>query len=470
MRMLIGGEWIDREARTTVTRPYDGAAIDTVPAASAGDVRAAIDAAEAGAAAMRGLAPHERSSMLRRAAGLLDDAREEIAHLLAQEVGKTIKEARGEASRPPAIFELCAEATRDLGGELLPYGAAPGTENRRGYWMRVPVGIVSAISPFNFPAALSAHKVGPALAAGNAVVLKPAGKTPLALLRLAEAVVEAGFPPGALNVVTCSGADAEPMLTDPRVRAITFTGSTEVGETITRKAGIKRLHLELGSNSAVAVMADADLDDAWDRLVSGPFTVAGQVCISVQRILVEESGYARFLEEYVPRVQALRTGDPLDESTDIGPMISEQAAHRAEQWVAEAVAAGARVLCGGTRVGTLFEPTVAVDCPHTEKLWAEEAFAPIVLVEPVADLDEAIAMTNESKYGLQAGIYTSDVDKAFRFAEAVDCGGVNVNDISFWRADFQPYGGRKLSGIGREGVRFAIEEMTEQKVVAFRLR
>ena len=470
MRMLIGGEWVDREARIAVTRPYDGATIDTVPAASAGDVRAAVDAAEAGAAAMRSLAPHERSSMLRRAAALLDDAREEIAHLLAQEVGKTIKEGRGEASRPPAIFELCAEAARDLGGELLPYGAAPGTENRRGYWMRVPVGIVSAISPFNFPAALSAHKVAPALAAGNAVVLKPASKTPLAVLRLAEAVVEAGFPPGALNVITCSGADAEPMLTDPRVRAITFTGSTEVGETITRKAGIKRLHLELGSNSAVAVMADADLDDAWDRLVSGPFTVAGQVCISVQRILVEKPIYERFLDEYVPRVQALRTGDPLNEGTDIGPMISELAAQRAEQWVSEAVAAGARVLCGGTRVGTLFEPTVIIDCPHTEKLWAEEAFAPIVLVEPVAHLNEAIARTNESKYGLQAGVYTSNIDNAFRFAEGVECGGVNINDISYWRADFQPYGGRKLSGIGREGVRFAIEEMTEYKAVAFRLR
>jgi len=243
-----------------------------------------------------------------------------------------------------------------------------------------------------------------------------------------------------------------------------------VGETISRKAGIKRLHLELGSNSAVAVLADADLDDVWERLVYGPFAVAGQVCISVQRILVEKPIYERFLAGYVPRVQALRTGDPLNESTDIGPMVSEDAAARAEQWVSEAVAAGARVLCGGARVGTLFAPTVVVDCPHSEKLWAEEAFAPIVLVEPVADLDEAIAMTNESKYGLQAGIYTSDVDKAFRFAEAVDCGGVNVNDISFWRADFQPYGGRKLSGIGREGVRFAIEEMTEQKVVAFRLR
>lgn len=470
MRMLIGGDWVDREARIAVTRPYDGAIIDTVPAASAADVRAAVDAAQAGAVAMRTLAPHERAVMLRRAAALLDEAREEIAQLLVQEVGKTIKEGRGEASRPPAIFELCAEATRDLGGELLPYGAAPGTESRRGYWMRVPVGIVSAISPFNFPVALSAHKVGPALAAGNAVVLKPASKTPLAALRFAQAVTEAGFPPGALNVVTCSGTDAEPMITDPRVRVITFTGSTEVGETISRKAGIKRLHLELGSNSAVAVLADADLDDVWERLVYGPFAVAGQVCISVQRILVEKPIYERFLAGYVPRVQALRTGDPLDESTDIGPMISEQAAQRAEQWVAEAVAAGARVLCGGARVGTLFAPTVVVDCPHSEKLWAEEVFAPIVLIEPVADLDEAIAMTNESKYGLQAGIYTSDIDRAFRFAENVECGGVNINDISYWRADFQPYGGRKLSGIGREGVGFAIEEMTEYKTIAFRLR
>jgi len=392
-----------------------------------------------------------------------------MAHLLANEVGKTITEARTEASRPAAIFELCAEATRDLRGEVIPYGAARGTENRRGYWIRVPAGIVSAISPFNFPAALSAHKVGPALAAGNAVVLKPASQTPLAVLRMAEAVVEAGFPEGALNVVTCTGAEAGPMLTDPRVRVISFTGSAEVGEQITRQAGIKRVHLELGSNSAVTVLADADLDDAMDRLVSGPFAVAGQVCISVQKILVEEPLYERFMERYIPRVEALEVGDPLDEDTNIGPMISEAAAERAETWLDEAMQAGAEILCGGTRDGTLFQPTVVTDCPRTVKLWTEEVFAPIVLVYPVSGLDQAIELTNDSQYGLQAGIYTSDINNAHKFAEAVDCGGINVNDISFYRADFQPYGGRKRSGIGREGIRFAIEEMTEYKVVAFRI-
>ncbi len=469
MRMLIGGSWVDKDEKIEVRRPYDNGLVDTVPAANSEDVRAAIDAAEAGFEAMKRLHPYERAEMLARAARLLDEAREEIAHLLANEVGKTITEAGTEASRPAAIFELCAEAARDLRGEVIPYGAARGTETRRGYWIRVPAGLVSAISPFNFPAALSAHKVGPALAAGNAVVLKPASQTPLAVLRMAEAIVEAGFPEGALNVVTCTGAEAGPMLTDPRVRVISFTGSAEVGEQITRQAGIKRVHLELGSNSAVTVLADADLDDAMDRLVSGPFAVAGQVCISVQKILVEEPLYERFMERYIPRVEALKVGDPLYENTNVGPMISEAAAERAESWLNEAVQAGAEILCGGNRDATLFQPTVVTDCPRTVKLWTEEVFAPIVLVYPISGLDQAIELTNDSQYGLQAGIYTSGINNAHKFAEAVDCGGINVNDISFYRADFQPYGGRKRSGIGREGIRFAIEEMTEHKVVAFRI-
>lgn len=469
MRMLIGGEWLDKDCTMSVRSPYDDSVVDTVPAGDESDVVAAIDAATQGAGGMRKLAPHERAGLLAKVADGLGRAQDEIARLLASEVGKTIREGRVEAGRPPAIFELCAEAARDLGGEVLPYGAAAGTENRRGFWQRVPAGIVSAISPFNFPAALSAHKIAPALAAGNAVVLKPASQTPLAVLRMAQAVAEAGFPPGALNVVTCPGSQAGPMITDPRVRVISFTGSTEVGESIIRQAGIKRVHLELGSNAAVTVLADADLDDAMDRLVTGPFAVAGQVCISVQRILVEQPLYDRFVDQYLPRVEALRTGDPLSESTDVGPMINLASAERAEQWVAEAVDAGAEVLCGGTREGTLFEPTVIADCPRSARLWTEEAFAPIVVVQAVSGLDEAIELTNDSQYGLQAGIYTRDINSAYRFAEAVECGGINVNDISFWRADFQPYGGRKRSGIGREGVRFAIEEMSEYKVVAFRI-
>ncbi len=469
MRMLIGGDWVDKDERLEVRRPYDQGLVDTVPAADRDDVLAAIDAAEAGFETMKSLHPYQRAEMLAKAAELLDEAREDIAELLANEVGKTITEARVEASRPTAIFELCAEAARDLGGKVIPYGAAPGTENRRGYWTRVPAGLVSAISPFNFPAALSAHKVGPALAAGDAVVLKPASQTPLAVLRMAEAIAAAGFPDGALNVVTCTGAEAEPLLTDPRVRVISFTGSAQVGEQITRQAGIKRLHLELGSNAAVTVLADADLEAAMDRLVSGPFAVAGQVCISVQKILVEEPLYEEFLTQYLPRVEALKVGDPLAEDSDVGPMISETAAERIASWLEEAVEAGAQALCGGTRDGTLFQPTVVSHCPRTAKLWTEEAFAPVVLVYPISGLDEAIELTNDSQYGLQAGIYTSDINSVHKFADAVDCGGINVNDISFYRADFQPYGGRKRSGIGREGIGFAIEEMTEYKVVTFRM-
>ena len=469
MDMLIGGEWVSKDTLREIRSPYDGSTVDTVPAADSDEVKAAIDAAEEGAQQMAKMPAHQRCQLLRRASELLADRQEEIAQLLAREVGKTIKEGRGEASRPPAIFDHCADAARHIAGEVIPFDAAAGGENRQGFCKRVPCGIVSAISPFNFPVALSAHKVGPALAAGNSVVLKPASQTPLGVLKMAEALTEAGFPPGACNVVTASGADAELMVTDDRIRVVTFTGSAEVGRKLSQQAGIKRLHLELGSSSSVTVMADADWQPALPRLITGAFGVAGQVCISVQKVLVHEPIYHQFLEEYVPLVQDLRVGDPLDEATDVGPMISEQAARRAEQWVQEALEAGGRALCGATRDRNLFQPTVLVDVPWGEKVTCEEVFAPVVVICPVRDIDEAIKLTNATPYGLQTGIYTQDIATAFRFADQVNQGGVNINETCWWRVDFQPYGGMKNSGIGREGIKYAIEEMTEWKTVAFNL-
>jgi len=425
MDMLIGGEWVSKARRREIRSPYDGAIVDTVPAADAEDVKAAIDAAEQGAQEMAKMPAHQRSALLRRTSELLADYQEEIAQLLAREVGKTINEGRGEASRPPAIFDHCADAARHIAGEVIPFDAAVGGEDRQGFCKRVPCGIVSAISPFNFPVALSAHKVGPALAAGNSVVLKPASQTPLAALKMAEAITEAGFPPGACNVVTASGAEAEPMVTDERVRVVTFTGSAEVGRKLS--------------------------------------------CISVQKILVHKPIYQQFLDEYVPLAQELKVGDPLDESTDVGPMISEQAAQRAEQWVQEALQAGGKALCGATREGTLFQPTVLVDVPWGEKVTCQEAFAPLVVIYPIEDIDEAIKLTNATPYGLQTGIYTQDIATAFRFADEVDQGGVNINETCWWRADFQPYGGMKNSGIGREGIKYAIDEMTEWKTITFKL-
>ena len=344
-----------------------------------------------------------------------------------------------------------------------------GGEGRQGFCKRVPAGIVAAISPFNFPVALSAHKVGPALAGGNSVVLKPSSQTPLAALKMAEAIHEAGFPPGALNVVTASGADAQAMITDERVRVISFTGSADVGRTISQQAGIKRLHLELGSSSSVTVMADADWEAALPRLATGAFGVAGQVCISVQKLLIHAPIYDDFLRRFVPLVEGLKVGDPLDEETDVGPMISEAEAERAERWVGEATDAGGKALCGATRERSLFQPTVLVDVPWGEKVTCQEAFAPVVVVCRVKDIDEAIELTDATPYGLQTGIYTRDIATAFKFADAVCQGGINVNEISWWRADFQPYGGMKDSGIGREGIKYAIDEMTEWKTITFKL-
>jgi acyl-CoA reductase-like NAD-dependent aldehyde dehydrogenase len=442
--------------------------VDTVPAASADDVERALAAAVEGAAQAASMSGWERSEILRRAADLLEERVEDIARLISQEQGKPIQEARGEAARGPHVLRLSAFEGTQLRGETLPLDAAPNGAGAFGLTLRVPCGVVVAISPFNFPLLLVLHKLAPALAAGNAVILKPAGQTPLVALRLTEILLEAGLPPLVLQCITGSGPTIGPMLcADPRVRKITFTGSTDVGEAIAQVAGIKKLSLELGSNAPLIVLPDADLEQVADATVIGGYANAGQVCISTQRVLVDRSVYADMLDALEPRVAAIRTGDPFEPETKLSAMITSSEAERVEAWVQEAVVDGARLVTGGGRDGAVFEPTVVADVDPSMRISRGELFGPAVAVTPVSGIDEALAIANDSAYGLSAGIFTRDVNAALRFAREAEAGNVHVNWTPLWRADLQPYGGFKRSGIGREGPRYAVEEMTETKTVVF---
>ncbi len=471
MRMLIGGEPRAADREIEVHDPYDGSLIDSVPFACEKDVADALDVAERGAALMEAMPRVERAAILNRTAAAIEGRSEELATLLCREVGKTIREARGEVARAVQTFVLSAEEARRLAGEIVPFDGAPTGTDRFGFTLRVPVGVVVAITPFNFPLNLAAHKVAPAIAAGNAVILKPASATPLTDIVLGEILVESGLPAEAISVVTGPGGTVgNALVIDSRPRVVTFTGSADVGRTIMASAGLKRCAMELGSNSAVIVEADGDLDTAAERSMRGAFALAGQVCISVQRVLVHESVFDRFIERATAVAKGLIVGDPKDERTDIGPMIDEPEAERAESWIAEAVASGAVVRTGGTRQGSLVAPTVLTDVPADARVWRDEAFAPVVSVRPYRTFDEAIALVNESRYGLQAGIYTEDLEVALRAAHEIRCGGVMINDVPAYRVDLMPYGGEKDSGLGREGPKYAVEEMSELRVVGIRRR
>ncbi|MGQ9631849.1 MAG: aldehyde dehydrogenase family protein [bacterium] len=468
--MLIGGEWVDRDEVIEVRNPFDGSLIDAVPRANEDDVERAIQSAVRGFEIMRDLPAHQRSRILSKTAELIRERSEEFAVMIAKEVGKTIREARGEVSRAVQTFTLAAEEAKRICGETVPFDAAIGGERKMGFYIRVPVGVVLGITPFNFPLNLAAHKVAPALACGNSVILKPSSVTPLTDLMLGEVMLEAGLPGESLNIITGPGSSiGDLLISDPRIRMVTFTGSSEVGVEIMRKAGLKRTAMELGSNSAVIVMDDADLPSAASRILVGGYAVAGQVCISVQRVIVHERVYKDFLDELVPLVKGLKVGNQLDEATDMGPMISEDSAKRAEQWIGEAVEAGARGLLDAKRDGALLTPTVLIDVSTDMKVFREEAFAPFVVVMPCEDLDEGIRLVNDSKYGLQAGICTRDIGRAFEASKRIEAGGVMINDVPAFRVDLMPYGGMKESGIGREGPKYAVEEMTEMKLVCFNL-
>ncbi len=467
-KLLIGGEWVETGDWLEVQSPYDSSLVGRVSRAGAAEARRALDAAES---AMREpLSAHERAAILDRVAALLTERADEAARTISREAGKPMKAARVEAARAVSTYTMAAVEARKLAGDAIPMDASQAGVGKLALTLRVPIGIVGAISPFNFPLNLVAHKIAPALAAGCAVVLKPASQTPLSALFLAELETEAGLPPGWLNVVCGpAGEIGDVLVEDERVKLITFTGSGPVGWKLRERAARKRVNLELGNATPVIVAADADLEDAAARLAANAFSFAGQSCISVQRIYVERPAYDAFLERFLPRVEALRVGDPGDEDTDVGPLIASSERDRVLSWIEDATSRGAQVLSGGTLDDELLRPTVIADAPTDALVSCEEVFGPLCTVTPFDTLDDAIALANGTRFGLQAGVFTSDLKSALRAATELEFGGVTVNEAPTFRADQMPYGGVKDSGNTREGPAYAIREMTEERLVVLQL-
>ncbi len=470
MRMLVDGQWVDRHEQIDVVDPYSGEVVDRVPRGTVADVERAVAGALAGLEVNRRLSSGERAGILRRAAAIVERRQEEFARLISREGSKTIREARKEAFRCVLTLRVAAEEATRILGETVAFDQQRGSENRRGFYYRFPIGVIAAVTPFNDPLNLVAHKVAPAVAGGNSVVVKPATVTPLSALKLAEALLEAGLPPNVLSVITGPGAEiGHALVSDHRVRMVSFTGGVEAGLQVTRSAGLKKIGMELGSNSPVIVLADCELQQAVECCVSGAFWAAGQNCIGVQRIYVEQAVYEDFVERFVARTVRYKVGPKQEEDCDMGPLISEAEALRVEAWVSEAVKAGATVRCGQRREGAVYWPTVLTDVPSGTRIDCEEVFGPVVSVYPVGDLDEAIARSNDVSFGLHAAIFTRTLAHAFRAIEELDVGGVMVNDSTDYRMDAMPFGGVKYSGLGREGIKFALMEMTEPKVVCFNL-
>ena len=462
-KLLIDGEWIETGEWVDVRSPYSGDVVGRVAKAGADETRRALDAADRALA--NPLPAHKRAEILVKVAGLIGRRHEELARTISDEAGKPIKTARVEASRAMSTYTFAAVEARTLTGEMIPMDAAQAGEGKLAYTIRRPVGIVGAISPFNFPCNLVAHKLAPALAAGCPVVLKPASATPLSALFLAELEQEAGLPAGWLNVVSGpSGAIGDALVEDERVKLITFTGSGPVGWGIQERAPRKRVKLELGNSTPVIVAADADIAAAAAKLAGNAFAFAGQSCISVQRIYVERAAYDHFVTQFVPHVEALKVGDPADDDTDVGPVIDADARTRILAWIEEAKAAGATQLAGGESDG-LIMPTVLAGVPDTAKVSCEEVFGPVVIVNPVDSIDEALERANGTPFGLQAGVFTASIDTALRCADALEFGGVTVNEAPTFRSDQMPYGGVKASGNTKEGPAYAVREMTEERLV-----
>jgi len=466
VKMFIGGEWVDRAETIEVKNPYDGSVVDTVPRATAADVDIALTGAVEGARIMRNMSGYERYEMLRRVAELMDDRQEELGRTISAEGGKVLSEALVEANRSIQTIVLSSEEAKRLHGEVLPLDGGIGVSGKMGFTLRVPCGVVVAITPFNFPQNLVCHKIGPALAAGNSVVLKPASDTPLVALKLVEIMLEAGVPPLAISCITGGGGEiGDPLCSDSRVRKISFTGSRDVGDHICRKAGAKKVTMELGGNSPMVVMNDADVEKVAAAAAIGGFVHAGQVCISTQRILVMDKIYDNFLDALTPKVKDIVIGNQADETTKMGPMIREADAIRVQEWISEAASSGARLLCGGGREGTLCEPAILADVDTKMRVSCQELFGPAVAVSRVNSIDEAINIANDTEYGLSAAIFTQDIDRAMRFAREVEAGSIHINWNTVWRTDSMPYGGLKDSGMGKEGPRYAVEEMTDMKTI-----
>ena len=468
MRMFIGGKWVDGDGTIDVINPFDGSVVDTVPKASKADVEAALATAVRGAEVMAAMSGYERYEILRKAADLMQERVEDFGRTITLEEGKVIGEGRGEAARAIETMTLSAEEAKRLYGETIPLDGSSGGAGKFGFTLRVPCGVVLAITPFNFPLNLVCHKVGPAIAAGNAVIVKPATDTPLSALKLVEVLLEAGLPPEAIQCVTGpGGAIGGQLSSDPRVRKISFTGSRDVGEIICQAAGLKKVTMELGSNSPLIVMPDADLEKVAAATAATGFANAGQVCISAQRVMVNEKVYDEFVDVLKPKVEELTTGDPLDESVKLGPMVREPDAVRVGEWIEDAVGQGARLVTGGDRDGTMHAPTILADVDPKMRISCDELFGPAVGITRFESIDEAITMANDTNYGLSAALFTENIDWAMRFAREVHSGNININWGPQWRADLMPYGGLKDSGMGKEGPKYTVEEMTEMKMVVF---
>ncbi|MGH3081024.1 MAG: aldehyde dehydrogenase family protein [Gaiellaceae bacterium] len=467
-RLLIAGEWVETGDWQEVRSPYSGEVVGRVAKAGVDETRRAIDAAEQ---AMREPLPaHKRAEILVRVAGALGRRHDEVARLVSDEAGKPLKAARIEASRAMSTYTFAAVEARKLAGDVVPMDASQSGEGKLAFTLRKPIGVVGAISPFNFPLNLVAHKIAPALAAGCAVVLKPASQTPLSALFLAELEDEAGLPPGWLNVVVGPASEiGDALIEDERVKVITFTGSSGVGWKLRKRAPKKRVNLELGNSTPLIVEADADIEAAAAATAQHGFSFAGQSCISIQRVYIQRAVYDDFVRRLIPKVEALMLGDPAEEDTDVGPVIDEDARDRILAWIEEARAGGAEVLTGGELEGELIRPTVIADAGPDLKVSCEEVFGPVVTVNPYDSLEEALELANGTKYGLQAGIFTENVRSALRAAQELEFGGVTVNEAPTFRADQMPYGGVKDSGNTREGPAYSVREFTEERVVVLAL-
>jgi glyceraldehyde-3-phosphate dehydrogenase (NADP+) len=468
-KILVAGSWEESPHAHEIRSPFDGHVVGSTFLATAEQMERAVVGAQAGFERMRALGAWERAGILRTTAHQIGARREELAALLSAEAGKPIRDARTEIDRGALTFRLAAEEAERMIGETIPLDLAPASKGRLGITRRFPVGPILGISPFNFPLNLAAHKVAPAIAAGCSIVLKPPSADPLIMLKVAEILVEAGLPEGALSVIPTARDVADRLIDDERFRLLSFTGSPAIGWKMKARAGTRRVLLELGGNAACIVDQTANLDWAVKRALVGAFAYAGQVCISVQRIFLHESIADEFERRFVAGAEKLKVGDPSDEATDIGPLIDDGAAARTREWIAEAVASGARLLAGGEPLSPgeprLFAPTILTNVPRSARICSEEAFAPVVILERYADFSAAIAAVNESRFGLQCGLFSNDLAHVRTAFDRLEVGGVIVNDVPTYRIDNMPYGGVKESGLGREGIRWSIEEATELRLL-----
>jgi glyceraldehyde-3-phosphate dehydrogenase (NADP+) len=463
--LFVGGKFVKTDDIRVIKNPYNGETVGRVCFADSKIVAQAVDHARAGFEIMRKLPAYKRAELLEKMALILEKNMDEISRTLACEAAKPISQAKAETGRCILTFRMAAEEARRINGEIIPLDWAESAKNHTGYIRRFPIGIISAITPFNFPLNLVAHKIAPALAAGNSIILKPAPATPISALWIARAAYEAGVPEGALQVLPADPDQMEPMMTDDRVKMITFTGSAPVGWDLKSKSGKKRITLELGGNAAVIIDKSANIDFAVEKCIIGGFAYSGQICISIQRIFIQSEIYDEFTEKFVNSVKRIKTGDPLDESVLMSSMISEREAAKVESWVNEAVEGGAVILCGGKREGNAVEPTVLSNVTRDMKVYKDEVFGPVVMLDKFDSFDEALAKVNDSRFGLQAGVFTNNLENTMKAFDTIETGGVIINDASIFRIDHMPYGGSKDSGMGREGLKYAIEEMTEGKLM-----